>query len=311
MREVDTMTTDGSRGSELNAIDPYVVYVGHLSQGHCPPHGDAFLPRNTKWYELELIMDGGGYIDSPGSRSSAFKGRLFFRKPGMRVQGFPPYSSYYILFGMRADSAFSTSFAEQPPGIEQLYGEEPADKASISAVCFPEVTDVQDCREWEKLCRDMHHEFISNGGNNQFYLKTRVLQLLVYLWEHRKSGQQVLPSAHGPAIMKVKATIDREPFARYELAKLARQAGMSRSFFCSRFAEVVGLPPIAYVNDVRIYHAKGLLLQTGLSVNEIADTCGFATVTYFFRVFKRLVGLTPLQYRLQSLYKSKPRSDSL
>jgi AraC-like DNA-binding protein len=48
---------------------------------------------------------------------------------------------------------------------------------------------------------------------------------------------------------------------------------------------------------VRLQHAMGMLGDTGTTVAEVADRCGFNDVTYFCRVFKQQLGVTPSQFR--------------
>jgi AraC-like DNA-binding protein len=182
-------------------------------------------------------------------------------------------------------------------GAEQLYGEESSELEGGTLFPFPAILDVRDCETWEKRFGSLYREFIDSGGSNQFYLKTGVLQLLLHLKEEAASAAGCPASVHYPAIMAVKSHIDREPSARFCLAELAKRAGMSRSFFCSQFTKIVGISPIAYGNLARIRLAKRLLLQTHLSATEISYECGFETTTYFFRVFKKIVGVTPAQYR--------------
>jgi two-component system response regulator YesN len=52
-----------------------------------------------------------------------------------------------------------------------------------------------------------------------------------------------------------------------------------------------------YVNKYRIERAKQLLLKTVLKVSEIANKVGYVDATYFFRKFKRVVGVSPLEFR--------------
>jgi YesN/AraC family two-component response regulator len=52
-----------------------------------------------------------------------------------------------------------------------------------------------------------------------------------------------------------------------------------------------------YINRKRIELAKRLLVETKLQVQSIAQQCGIMDVHYFSKLFKRLVGLTPLEYR--------------
>lgn len=81
---------------------------------------------------------------------------------------------------------------------------------------------------------------------------------------------------------------------------LAATARMSRSAFALRFKAVVGETPLDYLTRWRIYKAKCLLRQSDLALTEIADRVGYGTDAAFNRVFKRLVGVAPGEYRRQS-----------
>lgn len=58
--------------------------------------------------------------------------------------------------------------------------------------------------------------------------------------------------------------------------------------------------PVKYITEVRIKKAKNMLAYDNISVNEIAEKCGFSSSHYFSRIFKKEVGLTPLEYKNSS-----------
>lgn len=55
--------------------------------------------------------------------------------------------------------------------------------------------------------------------------------------------------------------------------------------------------PVKYITDVRLKKAKNMLVYDNISVNEIAEKCGFSSSHYFSRIFKKEVGMTPLEYK--------------
>ena len=64
--------------------------------------------------------------------------------------------------------------------------------------------------------------------------------------------------------------------------------------------KTTGITIVQYLTVVRIRQAARLLRETDLAVTEISDRCGFGDVTYFEKVFRRLRGMTPRQYRSNS-----------
>lgn len=72
---------------------------------------------------------------------------------------------------------------------------------------------------------------------------------------------------------------------------------LNRSYLSSAFKARMGISFVDYVNKVRISHAKELLKNTSKKMYQIAQAVGYENVKYFFRVFKKMEGVTPEQYR--------------
>lgn len=84
---------------------------------------------------------------------------------------------------------------------------------------------------------------------------------------------------------------------RLTLADLARAAHLSPAHFTTVFRRATGLPPLRYVQRVRLERAKELLAEGVLSVAEVARAVGFRDAAYFHRAFTCAVGVTPGRYR--------------
>jgi AraC-like DNA-binding protein len=80
-----------------------------------------------------------------------------------------------------------------------------------------------------------------------------------------------------------------------DLETLAKQAGLSRFQALRAFKQRYGLPPHAYQLCLRISHARQLL-RDGAAAADVATRCGFADQSHFTRHFKRLNGVTPMQF---------------
>lgn len=82
----------------------------------------------------------------------------------------------------------------------------------------------------------------------------------------------------------------------WTLAALAREVGMSRSAFASRFAQIVGVPPIEYLANWRMTLAKSELASSDLPMTDIAEMAGYQSVSAFSTAFKRETGYSPRLY---------------
>lgn len=78
---------------------------------------------------------------------------------------------------------------------------------------------------------------------------------------------------------------------------MADRANLSVSRFNEVFKHEFGVTPRQFLIDMRISHAKELLLTTTLSVDNIASYCGFSDIYHFSKIFKRRVGISPTSFR--------------
>jgi AraC-like DNA-binding protein len=83
---------------------------------------------------------------------------------------------------------------------------------------------------------------------------------------------------------------------RISLAELAKVVQRHPAYLTRVFSRVMGLPPHAYLNQIRVGRARELL-RSGHGPAEVARSSGFADQSHLTRVFKRLVGTTPARYR--------------
>jgi AraC-like DNA-binding protein len=102
-----------------------------------------------------------------------------------------------------------------------------------------------------------------------------------------------------PRIRDAVSRIEGDPASRLPIAELASSAGMSEGGFIRLFTQHAGMPPRAYHLRSRIAESCRLLVQTDLSMDEIAEKCGFWDRNYFTRMFKRMNYTTPVAFRKQ------------
>ena len=93
-------------------------------------------------------------------------------------------------------------------------------------------------------------------------------------------------------------SIIRERFREdLDLEKVAKEAGMSYSWFRKKFREHTGISPARYILRLRIQEACRLLAESSLSIKEVAWRINVDDNTYFSAMFLREVGISPKEYR--------------
>jgi len=115
------------------------------------------------------------------------------------------------------------------------------------------------------------------------------------------SNQLVVRQEHPePAMVsRAKEFIEDHQAEDLSLTDVARAVNASTFYFCKIFKKSTGINFTDYVSRVRIEKAKNLALNPNLRISEIAFEVGFQSLTHFNRVFKRITGMSPTQYRAQ------------
>ncbi|HMM22414.1 MAG TPA: AraC family transcriptional regulator [Selenomonadales bacterium] len=87
--------------------------------------------------------------------------------------------------------------------------------------------------------------------------------------------------------------IDKHYQEKITLKELAAMANVSPYHLCRLFKNIAGMPPIEYINHLRINEAQRLLQQRHLKVGEVARIVGFSDSNYFSRLFKKYNHISP------------------
>jgi AraC-like DNA-binding protein len=128
-------------------------------------------------------------------------------------------------------------------------------------------------------------------------LQSRAIDLSEGLVRELVDGANGRPPLTGPALRataQMREYLNEEGLA-VDLDTLAQRVGLSRFQALRSFKQRYGLPPHTYQLCLRIERARRLLLE-GASLADIAARCEFADQSHLTRHFKRVVGVTPMQY---------------
>jgi AraC-like DNA-binding protein len=98
-------------------------------------------------------------------------------------------------------------------------------------------------------------------------------------------------------IWKARKFIEEHSGEELSLSKVAKAANISRNHLSEKFKEVAGVNFVDYVAQIRFEKARDLLLNSKLRISEIAFTAGFQSLSQFNRVFKKLSGKSPTEFR--------------
>ena len=104
------------------------------------------------------------------------------------------------------------------------------------------------------------------------------------------------------AIVKVQHWLQRSNARAVTVVDMAKHAKMEERTFLRRFKAATGMKPIEYAQHLRMDKARELLQSTRRPVDQIAWTVGYEDAAAFRRLFQRMIGLSPGDYRRRFAY---------
>lgn len=98
-------------------------------------------------------------------------------------------------------------------------------------------------------------------------------------------------------LLKAKSLLEEDELS---VEEIAAYCNMSQSTFRRKFGQSFNISPVQYRLDFRIERAKQLLSYSEMSLKEVCFTSGFYDEAYFYKVFRKKEGKTPLDFRKQT-----------
>lgn len=147
------------------------------------------------------------------------------------------------------------------------------------------------------LIRSLHLD-MERDPTPMLHRESGLLQMLTQLiLRHGEDRPPLRPTGHEHrSVRLVQDYLEAHYDEDVSLETLATMANLSPFHLLRVFGKEVGLPPHAYLTQLRIRRAKGLLSK-GREIASVAYETGFVDQSHFTRQFKRLMGITPGQYR--------------
>lgn len=102
---------------------------------------------------------------------------------------------------------------------------------------------------------------------------------------------------HSSAVYKITEYINANYAKKISLDDIAKNVYLSRSYISTVFKAEMGVSITDYIRSVRIERSKQLLLDNTVRLVEVSGACGFDDQSYFTKVFRQSVGVTPKRFR--------------
>lgn len=188
--------------------------------------------------------------------------------------------------------------------------------AQTAGLMVPEEIAIVTGADDDLLCEYLHPP-LSGIVVDAMTIGFRAAELLQGLMEDKKARkgrklEQLIPplrvetrqssdtlAIKDPALIKALSFIRQNVSAQFQVADIARHAGVSRRVLERRFLKVLGRSPAEEIRRCHLEYAKHLLQETSQPIPFVAESAGFCSPEYFAYYFKSKTGMTPLQFRKQ------------
>lgn len=263
-------------------IQPFNVQLAGMA--YCDENYIIYRP-NSPIYCFEYIIEGKGYLTQDGTSFVAKKGDTYILWKNAThyyySDGKDPWTKiYFCVYGELAEKAIEAY------GLKHEYLIENADILDL----FVEFNEIaKQSKTWEEM-------------NERCCLV--FLKVLQRLRKHVKE-QSV---KQNPAI-RLKSEIDNIVDYRSEKSNfdsIIERVGCSKAHAIRLFKAEFKITPYQYMLEKKIALAKMMLLNSFLTVSEIADKLDFCDTHHFSATFKRLTGYAPLHYRKANRHRFPP-----
>lgn len=236
-------------------------------------------------YELYYMLDGGTTYIIDGEIFSINKGDFVFIPRGLSHN--TDNQNY------RHNERILISFREEIFHENQRFILEELSKTRVVYVPDTQLSVL------ESLLFKIEVEYVQSEKGKEVLLDLYIQELLTLLYRYKCERKSVIQESD-KIVYTISEYIGQNYGQDITLKSLSKNFAISEGYLSRKFKAVSGLGVNQYITYVRISHAEKLLRDSGLSVTEIAEKCGFCGSTYFSSVFRKVKGVPPLTYRKQS-----------
>lgn len=244
----------------------------------------AFTRHTHPGYAIGVIERGAEYFDYGRGKYCAFAGNSVIINPDEPHTGSAATENGWSYRMFYPEIEILQSLASEIAGREQ----------AVPFFLQPVINDEQLGASIAQLHR------VLEKSTSIIERQSHMLATLSYLIT-RYADKRPKPGSIGreaEAVRLVKEYLHEQYNQNISLEDLAKAANLSQFHLVRVFQKATGLPPHSYLTQLRINRAKKLL-ESPLSLSQIAIDTGFTDQSHFTRYFKRTVGVSPGQYRAQ------------
>jgi len=257
----------------------------------------------SPYYRLYYIDEGEGFISNGQKKLKLEPGYIYI---------IPSFTLCNLYCPSRLSQYFIQFFEESPDGISLFYNNRTLIKtpaSELDVANFKRMLQINPGRGinrsdnpkvYEKNDYYREYQELNNKQSDSVYLETQgiILQLLSRFLASKQSPlkhAQTIPSKVLDAMSYIQMNLN-QPLT---IAHLAQRANQHQDYFSRQFLQYSGERPLNYIHEKKIERAQYLITTTNMIYSDIATETGFSSLPHFSKIFKKVTGTTPDNYRKQ------------
>lgn len=263
----------------------------------CAPH-EHFL--------VHFVLGGDGYIDSAEGRFDLRHGSVALVPPmtGKSLNGSGPIHHFLTpaASGTPIDGIDRISAFDREPDLVLVSAALDAglrrSSRFLATLETPLVVSAPQMHV-DRHFSTMRAEMLELREGSRAFLSAVMKRLTMSMMRSDQAVERKPPVSPmiDPRLQRAVHAVMMSPAGRHSVATLAKEAAMSRSSFSSQFLEAYGLPPMTFVQSVRLAQAATLLVTSKMAIKAIAAAVGYSSRSQFSNAFRDKYGKDPTTYR--------------
>ncbi len=247
-------------------------------------------------YELLYVVDGEADLTVDKKKYRLKKGSLVFLSRyeehlvDNKTSG---YKCYFVLFNNEK--------------IDEIVGDQILTSIFKNRTeSFSHVLDMSaDENEMVELFEKIYAEYRANVLYSSMLLSLYLKQCLILVRRRHPDAFQEIRTKMDEEIGKIQEYIDINCGEEIKITEIAKSFYVSPQYLSKAFKRRTGYSPKQYLLKIRISKAKSMLINSGMSNQEIAYRVGFGDENNFIRIFKKYENVSPKKYRSNSMEAEK------
>jgi AraC-like DNA-binding protein len=262
----------------------------------------AFPLHAHDFHEIAIIFSGKAVHLTVNETYEIQSGNVLSIKPG-QVHGYKNIRDLVLMNILIKPSFLMEDYfgIQSLPGYQTLFGKEREKPEKNPITHFKMNFDT--FLKAKTLIECAFREMNEHPAGYQVSAASQVLHFLILLLRNygEKSGGK---SCFGADVAKLIDYVKENYRLSLSMEDLVEISGMSASHILRVFKHHLGCSPFVYINRLRVLRAKDDLIQTTKQITEIALDLGYNDSNYFSRCFKKYSGLSPREFRINTLTES-------